>query len=82
MMAFLQHVHGGDARTDLVYFWASILTVLLPISAFVTLGFLVVRGYLRRNEADGGGAPPMRNAERGMRNGGEGSRDGSQPSAR
>ena len=60
MMALLQHAHGGDPRTELAYFWASILTVLLPISAFVALGFLVVRGYFRRSQPDGGGAPPMR----------------------
>ena len=58
MMAFLQHVHGGDPRTDLVYFWASIFTILLPISAFTVLTFFVVRGYFRRTEPDGGGAPP------------------------
>ena len=82
MMAFLQHVHGGDPRTDLAYFWASILTILLPVSAFVVLAFLLVRGYFRRSEPDGGGPPPMRNAEFGLRNEGDGPRDAGRPSTR
>ena len=94
MMALLQHAHGGDPGMELAYFWASILTALLPISAFTVLGFFVVRGYFRRSEPDGGGPPPMRNAEfgmrsgemrnadRGMRNGGEGVRDDRRPSPR
>jgi hypothetical protein len=57
----------GDDRMDLVYFWSSLLTVLLPATVFVVLAVLVVRGYFRRKTADGGGPPPG-NAERGRRN--------------
>jgi hypothetical protein len=67
MMALLQHAHGGDPGMELAYFWASILTALLPISAFTVLGFFVVRGYFRRSEPDGGGPPPLRNADCGLR---------------
>jgi hypothetical protein len=52
--------HGHDGRTDLVYFWSSVLTVLLPTAVFVALGILTVRGYFRRREPDGGGPPPIR----------------------
>lgn len=50
--------HGHDGRMDLVYFWSSILTVLLPIAVFVALGVLTVRGYFNRKAPDGGGPPP------------------------
>jgi hypothetical protein len=49
--------HSHDGRTDLVYFWSSVLTVLLPMAVFVALGVLTVRGYLRRKDPDGGGRP-------------------------
>ena len=71
MMALLQHAHGGDPGMELAYFWASILTALLPISAFTVLGFFVVRGYFRRSEPDGGGPPPLRSADCGLRNDGK-----------
>jgi hypothetical protein len=67
LILLAQHGHGG--RMDLVYFWSSILTILLPVAVFVALGVLTVRGYVRRKAPDGGGPPPMRNAEGGMRNG-------------
>jgi hypothetical protein len=75
----LQHGAHGDEAMNLAYFWASILTVLLPIGAFVALAVLTVRGYFRRTEPDGGGAPPMRSAEFGMRNGASEPPEGSQP---
>ena len=59
-LLLLQHGAHGDAATELAYFWASILTILLPIGAFVALAVLTVRGYFRRTEADGGGPPPTR----------------------
>ena len=66
-LVLAQHAgHGGAA--DLAYFWASLLTILLPVAAFVALAVLTVRGYFRRREADGGGPAPMRNTEFGMRN--------------
>jgi hypothetical protein len=64
VLGALQHA-GHDEQTNLAYFWASIITVLLPIGAFIALGVLFVRGYFRRRQADGGGAP-ISNAESGM----------------
>ena len=58
-LLLLQHAHGDEA-TELAYFWASILTILLPIGAFVALAVLTVRGYFRRTQPDGGGPPPQR----------------------
>lgn len=55
-LLLLQHAHG-DQGMELAYFWASILTVLLPIGAFVALAVLSVRAYFRRTEPDGGGDP-------------------------
>jgi len=69
-LLLFQHAHGNGG-TELAYFWASILTVLLPIAAFVALAVLTVRGYFRRTQADGGGEPPPRNAEFGRRNDGK-----------
>jgi hypothetical protein len=70
LLILVQHGgHGGSS--DLAYFWASILIVLLPLGAFVALAYFAIRGYYRRKEADGGGAPPNAerlNAERGSRN--------------
>lgn len=33
---------------DLIYFWSAILMVLLPIAIFVTIGFLLVKAYRKR----------------------------------
>lgn len=35
---------------DLVYFWSSILIVLLPLTVFSVLTYLVVKGYRKRNQ--------------------------------
>lgn len=66
-LGLLQHAGHGDGATELAYFWASIVTVLLPIAAFVALAVLAVRGYFNRKEPDGGGPPPEkdRSGERG-----------------
>lgn len=48
-------LHGGDDRLDWVYFWSSVLIVLLPVAVFVALGVLTARGYFKRRDADGGG---------------------------
>ena len=56
--ALLLLLHGGDDRVDLIYFWSSLLIVILPVTVFVTMGVLAVRAYRRRQVADGGGEPP------------------------
>lgn len=35
---------------DLIYFWSSILIVLLPLTVFSVLTYLVVKGYRKRNQ--------------------------------
>ncbi|HXF96149.1 MAG TPA: hypothetical protein VNI61_08625 [Gemmatimonadales bacterium] len=58
MSALLSVLLHGDDRMNLAYFWASVLTALLPVAAFVALGVLAVKGYFNRKVPDGGGAPP------------------------
>ena len=60
---FVLLLHGGDDRVDLIYFWSSILTVLLPVGVFILMAVLFFRAYARRTDADGGGAPPVRKSE-------------------
>ena len=74
-LLLLQHAHGDEAM-NLAYFWASILTVLLPLTAFIVMAVLVVRSYMRRREADGGGPPPIGNRQSGSRGGDSGLRSG------
>jgi hypothetical protein len=53
-------VQMSDDRMSLVYFWAAVLIAILPVAVFTTITVLLVRGYWRRREADGGGEPPVR----------------------
>jgi hypothetical protein len=46
-------LHGEDM--DLIYFWSSIFMILLPITIFTTLTYLVTKGYLRRLREKGEG---------------------------
>lgn len=48
-------LHGGDGHIDLIYFWSSILIVLLPLSVFITLTYLLVKAYRNRERGAGGG---------------------------
>ena len=54
---------GGHGHIDLIYFWSSILTVVLPVGVFILMAVLFFRAYARRTEADGGGAPPVRKSD-------------------
>jgi hypothetical protein len=54
--ALLVLLHGGGDRMDLIYFWSAILIVLLPIAIFVTIGYLLVKGYRRRERGAGSGS--------------------------
>ena len=63
-LATLLLLHGGDDQMDLIYFWSAVLIAIVPVGVFITLGVLVVRGYWRRREPDGGGEPPVRSPSR------------------
>jgi len=49
-LVLLLLLHGGDDRMDLIYFWSAILIVLLPIAIFVTIGYLLWRGYRKERK--------------------------------
>lgn len=46
--ALLVLLHGDDM--DLIYFWSAILIVLLPIAIFVTIGYLLWKGYRKERK--------------------------------
>jgi peptidoglycan/LPS O-acetylase OafA/YrhL len=54
-------LHGDEM--DLIYFWSSIIIVLLPLGVFAWLSYLVVRAYRReqgsrsREPGPGGHSP-------------------------
>jgi len=41
-------LHGDDM--DLIYFWSAILIVLLPVTIFVTIGYLLWKGYRKERK--------------------------------
>jgi hypothetical protein len=45
MHALLLLLHGDDPRMELIYFFASVLTVLLPVSIFSYIGYRLYRAY-------------------------------------
>jgi len=48
MPALAVLVHGDDM--DLIYFWASVFMILLPITIFTTLTYFVVKAYRKREQ--------------------------------
>lgn len=60
MMPILAVLLHGDGM-DIIYFWSSIVIVLLPLTVFTWLTWLVVRAYRReqasRSPESGVGAP-------------------------
>jgi len=50
-LTLLALLHGGDDRIDLIYFWSSILMVLLPLAIFTTLAVLLVKAYRKRERS-------------------------------
>ena len=46
-------LHGDDI--DLIYFWASVFMILLPITIFSALTYFAVQGYRRRLKEKGEG---------------------------
>ena len=51
ILAALSMVHGGDERMELLYFLASILIIVLPVSVFTTMAWLLTRQYFRDRRA-------------------------------
>jgi len=56
ILATLHLLHGNDM--DVVYFWSAVLLAVGPVAVFTIISVLAVRGYFRREVADGGGEPP------------------------
>jgi hypothetical protein len=56
ILAAFYLLHGGDM--DVVYFWSAVLLAAVPVAVFTIIGVLAIRGYYRRQSADGGGEPP------------------------
>jgi len=50
LLPLLALLHGGDDRMDLIYFWSALLIVLLPITIFVTIGYLLWKGYRKERK--------------------------------
>ena len=51
ILAALSLVHGGDERMEWLYFWASIIIIVLPVSTFITIAWLLTRQYFRDRRA-------------------------------
>jgi uncharacterized membrane protein len=49
-LALLVLLHRGGDRMDLIYFWGAILIVLLPVAIFVTIGYLLWKGYRKERK--------------------------------
>jgi F0F1-type ATP synthase assembly protein I len=50
ILAALSLVHG-DERMELLYFIASILIIVLPVTVFITMAWLIARQYFRERRA-------------------------------
>ena len=51
ILAALTLLHGGDERMELLYFIASILIIVLPVTVFITIAWLLTRQYFRDRRA-------------------------------
>lgn len=56
MMLSLMLLHGSDPRMELIYFLASVLTVLLPVSIFIYMGYRLFRTFLREKREEAAAA--------------------------
>ena len=54
MMPVLAVLLHGDGM-DIIYFWSSIFMILLPITVFTVLTYLIVKGYKNREKGEGRG---------------------------
>ena len=50
-LAILLH----DDGMDIIYFWSSIFMILLPITIFTVLTYLLVKAYRNREKGEGRG---------------------------
>ncbi len=57
MNAALLVLQNDMPQLDRVYFWSSLVIVVLPLIVFSAITWLVWRAYRRRQEPDGGGDP-------------------------
>ncbi len=55
MMPVLAVLLHGDGM-DIIYFWSSIFMILLPITVFTVLTYLIVKGYKNREKGEGRGS--------------------------
>jgi hypothetical protein len=56
MMLSLMLLHGTDPRMELIYFLASVLTVLLPVSLFIYMAYRLFRTFLREKREEAAAA--------------------------
>jgi hypothetical protein len=56
MMLSLMLLHGTDPRMELIYFLASVLTVLLPVSIFIYMAYRLFRTFLREKREEAAAA--------------------------
>jgi hypothetical protein len=50
---FVVLLHGDEM--DIIYFWSSIFMILLPITIFSVLTYLILKGYKNREKGEGRG---------------------------
>jgi len=51
ILAAVTLLHGNDERMELLYFLASILIIVLPVTVFITIAWLLTRQYFRDRRA-------------------------------
>lgn len=58
ILAALSLLHGSDERMEWLYLWASIIIIVLPVSTFITIAWLLARQYFRDRRAAAQKAAP------------------------
>jgi hypothetical protein len=57
MSAVARLLQNDMPELDRVYFWSSLVIVIVPVGVFSWISWLLWRAYRRRREPDGGGDP-------------------------
>jgi hypothetical protein len=57
MSAMLLVLQNDMPQLDRVYFWSSLVIVILPVGVFSYISWKLWRAYRHRQEPDGGGDP-------------------------